>query len=221
MKRFFPILILLLTLALTGMSQNNVQMGLLPSLNVSKKLPKDWSLHAKAESRQQLYRGDFDYAYLNTDISLIAGRKVSLKTSLAAGYLVRVEPDAVSHRAIQQLTIVNRYSGFRLSHRFSADQTFQRDEATEFRFRYRISSEFALQGQSVDPGEYFFKLNNEYLYSIQGKADDVEIRLGAFVGYSLKPETKIELGIDYRADSFIDSSSRHRLWFAVNFYQNF
>jgi hypothetical protein len=221
MKRFCIVVLISLSFALISKSQNNVQLGLLPSLNISKKLPKDWSLHAKAESRQQLFNDVFDYEYLLADLSLIASRKITLNTSLGAGYLMRIQPEDISNRAIQQITFVKRYSGFRLSHRVASDQTFKRKENPEIRFRYRISSEFSLQGQSVDPGEFYIKLNNEYLYSLHGQTDDLEIRLGAFAGYSLNPDSKIELGTDYRTDSFMDNNTRQRYWLGINFYQAF
>jgi hypothetical protein len=219
MHRFYSVLLLIISLTISVKSQSNATLGLLPSINISKKLPKDWSLHAKAETRLEVYSEEFDFEYQLTDLSLLAGRKVSLNTSLSAGYQIRFRQETISNRTIQQITYVKRYTGFRLSHRFAADQTFQKQEYAEYRFRYRISSEFALQGQSVDPGEFFVKLNNEYLYSLQGQTDDLEIRLGAFGGYSINHGSKLELGMDYRTDSFIDNNIRHRMWIGINFYQ--
>ncbi|MBN3034893.1 MAG: DUF2490 domain-containing protein [Bacteroidales bacterium] len=220
MKRTLLFFLLFIPASLVSLAQSSCQLGLLPALNVNSKFSNDWSMNFKAESRQALIRDDFRYDYLLTDLSLAAAKKTGINTTVAAGYLVRVEGEEMSHRAIQQVSRVKRYSNFRLAHRLSADQTFSKDDYTEFRFRYRLSAEIPLAGQSLDPGEFFLKLNNEYLNSILHKVYDLEIRGGTFIGYALSSDIKLELGMDYRADSFIDGNPRHRYWIGLNFYQS-
>lgn len=210
----------IVVLSFAGLTQNQLQIGLLPALNITKKLPRDWSLHAKAESRQKIYQGESDFEYLLTDLSLIAARKVSLNTTIGAGYQLRTEPGSISNRAIQQISFVRRYSGFRISNRLATDQTFQKDEETEYRFRYRASADFPLQGQAVDPGEFYLKVSNEYLYSIAASEQDMEIRLANFGGYAVGTSVKLELGIEYRIDSFLDNNTRNRIWIGINFFQS-
>jgi hypothetical protein len=193
---------------------------LLPSLNINKKLPKDWSLNFKAESRQSLFKEEFKYSYLLTEMSIAASKKIGINTSIAAGYLVGVDDKSVKNRSIQQVTFVKRYSNFRLSHRFLADQTFVNEENVEFRFRYRLSKEIPLQGESLDSREFFLKLSNEYLNSFQNKSFDMEIRGAALLGYVISPTNKIEFGADYRLDSFINGVARNRYWIGINLYQS-
>jgi hypothetical protein len=221
MKRHLLTLIVLLLLHFNNFAQSTFELGFLPTLNINKKLPKDWSLNFKTESRQSLIKDDFNYDYLLTDISLAASKKIGINTSVAMGYLMRIDDEGIRNRTIQQITFVKRYTGFRLSHRFLADQTFEKDDETEFRFRYRISSEIPLQGKSLDPKEFFLKINNEYLNSIQDKNYDLEIRGGAFLGYVLSPKNLIELGLDNRLDSFIEGNPRNRFWIGLNFYMSF
>jgi len=221
MKRFQLFFLLVGLLPLFTVSQASHQLGFLPSVNLNEKLPKDWSLNFKAESRQSLYRGGIDYEYLLTDVALLAEKKIGVNTSAAGGYLLRIYADGVRHRAIQQISIVKGYTGFRLSHRVSADQTFEKDDAPEYRLRYRLSSEVPLQGLSLDPKEFFLKLSNEYLGSMQRDDYDLEIRATAFIGYALSPKQKLELGLDYRVDSFIHGQARNRYWIGLNFYQSF
>lgn len=220
MKRIYIFLSLFVLAVFGAAAQGNNQLGLLPSLSINKKLPKDWSLNFKAESRQSLYHDDFDYNYLLTDFSVIAGNRIRLNTTLGGGYLIRITPDEVKHRTIQQVSLIKRYGYFRLAHRVSMDQTFSQLEDTEFRFRYRVSSEVPLQGQSLDPKEFFLKLSYEYLFSLQGKEYDLEIRGNAFIGYALSSNSKLELGLDYRADSFIADNLRNRFWLGLNFYHS-
>lgn len=220
MRYKFILLAFLVAFSLPVMSQPTYQFGLMPSLNLSKKLPKDWSLNFKAESRQAIFNEVFDYEYQLTDISIIAAKRVSIRTSLGGGYLMRIDDEGVKNRTIQQVSIVTPLPFFRVSHRFRADQTFKRNYDTEFRFRYRISAEIPFEGQSVDPREFYLKLNNEYLNSIQLREYDLEIRAAAFLGFALSPDSEIELGIDYRMDSFLAGFSRNRIWLGIGFYHS-
>lgn len=207
-------------LSLSSIAQASYQLGLLPSVNINKKLPKDWSVVFKGESRQSIFKDDFKFEYLLTDLSLTASKKVGVRTTIAFGYLIRIEDESITNRLIQQISIVRRYPSITFAHRFSADQSFEKGNSPEFRFRYRISSELPLSGQTLDPKEFFIKLNNEYLNSFQGEDYDLEVRCGFFVGYAFTPTTKLEIGADYRADSFIEGNTRNRFWIGLNFYQS-
>jgi hypothetical protein len=220
MKRFYLALFVILTIHIASSAQSTFEIGFLPTLNINKKLPQDWALNFKAESRQSLVKESFDYQYLLTDISFAASKKVSINTSVAFGYLLSINDNGIKNRTFQHIAFVKRYANFRLSHRVLADQTFQKDVDPEFRFRYRISSEIPLQGASLDPQEFFLKLNNEYLNSLQNSSYDLEIRTSALLGYVISPNNKLEFGLDYRVDSFVNANIRNRLWIGVNFYSS-
>ncbi|MCR9065686.1 MAG: DUF2490 domain-containing protein [Cytophagales bacterium] len=214
-KRICCILVLL---SHSLFAQQNISWGLLPSLNFNKKLPRDWSVNFKAEGRQSLQD---EKNYLQTDLSLLSSRKVGLSSTIAMGYLLRLpNGDELRNRLIQQFIIVRRYSALKLSHRFGADQTFGGDEPTVYRLRYRLSSEIPLSGQEVDPKEFFFKLGNEYVNSLEESAFDLEIRGLGFLGYVLNPKAKLEFGLDYRLSSFLKTSARQRSWIGFNLYQS-
>ncbi len=191
---------------------------------MNKSINKGWSINFKWESRQALASGKSlsesrtDFRYILSDMSLIASKKVGLNNSLAGGYLLRVRGDKLIHRAIQQFTLVKRYSNFRLSHRFSTDQTFELEEPTELRLRYRITVELPLQGATVDPREFYVKINNEYLNSLQGKTYDLEIRAVPLLGFGFTDSNKIEFGIDYRADSFLKNGLSSNIWININWF---
>lgn len=218
MKRVGLILFSILLFHLNNAAQSNNEFGFLPSLNVNKKLQKDWSLNFKTESRQSIIKEEFNYDYMLTDVSFAASKKTGVYTTMAMGYLMRIDDKGVRNRTMQQITFVKRYNSIRLSHRLLADQTFNKDDLPEYRLRYRISTEIPLQGESLDPKEYFLKIGNEYLHSLYDHSYDLEVRGIAFVGYVLSPNNKLEVGFDYRIDSFIQGSLRNRLWFGLNFY---
>lgn len=226
MKRSFILVCMIFSVSGFSFAQTAYQLGLLPSLNINKRFSRDWSLNFKAESRQQLLsfkKGDaavFDYEYLLTDISLTAGKRISSRGTLSGGYLVRIDGSEVKHRLIQQLSLARRYPGFSLSHRFATDQTFSKNEETEIRLRYRLSSEVALQGETLDPKEFFLKISHEYLNSFQGSDYDLEIRTASLLGYALSKADKFEIGIEHRADKFFGDSRRNRFWIAINFFHS-
>ncbi|MEM1135689.1 MAG: DUF2490 domain-containing protein [Bacteroidota bacterium] len=196
----------------------------MPSININKGFSNDWKLNFKIESRQQTQEGIFrevnntNFEYLLTDLSVIAAKKVGAKNSLAGGYLIRWEGDQIIHRLIQQFTLVSLPGSFRLAHRISTDQTFASEEVAELRFRYRITTDFPLNGQSVDPQELYLKINHEYLNAFQSSDYDLEVRVVPLLGYAITDNNKIEVGLDYRINSFLNASSRNSFWVSINWY---
>ena len=205
-------------------AQSSYQSGLLPSINLNKKLKNDWSVNFKIESRQILEEGIIgddnptQYEYGLTDFTWIAAKKVQINQTLAGGYLIRIRDQKPTHRFIQQYVITKNYSGFRLSHRFVSDQTFDEGEPLELRLRYRISTLFPLTGQSIDSKEFYLKLNHEYLNSFQQGNYDLEIRLIPFVGYTFNKNNKFEFGLDYRVNSFLENNTDNRYWLSLNWF---
>jgi hypothetical protein len=208
-------------------AQQTWEWGVLPSLNFNKKLPKDWSINAKLEGRYLLASGDFNQEvfernrYLLTDVALVAAKKIGLNSRVAGGFLARFEDGVFIQRSIQQFVVVRRLPGFRLAHRIVTDQTFSPDEATEFRLRYRISTEIPLNGESLDQKEFYLKINHEYLHSFQDAVFDLEIRMIPLLGYGLSENIKLESGLDYRLSALITGSPEHTFWMTFNLFVEF
>lgn len=214
---FFPV-------SISVFGQSTFQTGGLPSLNINKKLKNDWFLNSKIESRLLFQQGeingeaDKNFTNVLTDFSLIGAKIIGLNSRIALGYLIRFEEGVLIHRSIQHYVVVQKLSGFRLAHRFLTDQTFSVNEEPEFRLRYRISSELPFNGESVDPGEYYLKINNEYINSLQAMKYDLEIRLIPLIGYGISERFKIETGLDYRVNSFLTNKTRNSYWMTLNFF---
>lgn len=205
-------------------AQNSYQWGLLPSLNLNKKISDDWSLNTKLEGRYLFESGDVNGEvdekgkYLQTDISMVAAKKVGLNSKIGGGYLIRIKGDEIFHRTTQQYNIVQKLTSLRLAHRFVTDQTFSEHEKPEFRLRYRISTELPLDGKTVDHGEWYLKISNEYLYKIQGSDSEMEIRLVPLLGYDISENLKWETGLDYRLSPAFSHPKRDSFWVSMNFY---
>lgn len=219
---FLSTLLVLFTNDIKSQSQRRI--GTLPSINVNKKLNDAWELNFKIESRQFLLQeeagedDDLQFKYALTDFSILSARKVGLNSKIIGGYLIRIEPDEASHRFIQQFTLVQKIRNYRLAHRLAMDQTINKDEPSEFRFRYRIGMEFSLNGETINNKEFYLKLNNEYLNSIQEAVYDLEVRMIPLIGYNITDTNKLEFGIDYRIDSFIQKNTRNTFWININWY---
>lgn len=208
----------------TALAQSTYQVGGLPSINFNYKLKNKWSFNFKIESRQLLQSGTFkgesdkSYEYVLTDHSVIAARKVGLNARLSGGYLLRLREGNAIHRLIQQYTVTQKLPRFRLAHRVVTDQTFSPNEATTYRLRYRLASELPLNGQAADSKEFYLKISNEYLNSLEDSEYDLEIRLVPLLGYAITEHHKIEFGLDYRVNSFLNQNTRHSFWTSINWY---
>ena len=206
------------------MAQNTYQIGILPAINFNAKLKKGWSVNFKLESRQLLQNGTFGseknqaFDYILTDHSLIAAKKVGLNARISGGYLFRLREGRAVHRLIQQYSVTQRLPTLRLAHRVVTDQTISSNEATEYRLRYRLATEIPLDGQSADPKEFYLKVSNEYLNSLQSGDYDLEVRLVPMLGYFAAKKHKIELGLDYRVNSFLDRDARHSFWTSLSWF---
>lgn len=219
MKSWLLLLLPLLICFMSG-AQSVSSFGIMPSVNINHKFHYNWSVNLKAESRQFISGEKPYYDYALTDISVALARKVAPNVSAAVGFLMRIDEKEIKNRTIQQISVVRKYSRFRISHRLMTDQTFAERADTELRLRYRFSAEIPLQGDVVNEKEFYLKLSNEYLNSWQAGDYDLEIRGAGFLGYFLTARSDLEIGVDYRTDSFIHNRQRNRIFLSVNFFQS-
>lgn len=219
MKRVFIFFILFWTF--NACSQTDFRAGLIPTINLNSKIGNRIKLNFKTESRINFYNslGPARNWELS-DFSLIGATKLSSTTNLAAGYLIRIQSGALTHRTIQQLTLISQFP-IKTAHRFMLDQTFGNNQFPEFRIRYRIGTEIPLSGASLNDNEFYFKISNEYIYSIENASSDLSIRLGPFLGYSISTKNKLEIGLDQRFEGLISSINQYRSWVSVNWYYSF
>lgn len=223
MGRFW--LVILITFFTENLwAQNTYRYGTLPAFNLSKKLAKGWKLDHKIESRQRFKRGTFgrsdteNFKHERVDISLVTAKKIGLNNKIGAGYLIRLTDEKPRHRVMEQFTLIQLFNAFRMAHRIAADQTFGRDAPSEIRFRYRIGAEFPLNGLFVDPNELYFKITHEYLNKFSQGNYDLEARLVPTLGYLITDTNKIEIGIDYRVDGFVDGGAANNFWLKLNWF---
>lgn len=203
-------------------AQFRSQYGLLPAININKKVNPQYKLNFKLEGRQRLYQqGEATADYQLTDMALVLARRVGLDHNLAGGYLIRFQDGQRIHRFIQQWSFEGGFTNLGLVHRFVLDQTFTPEEATQFRLRYRAAIQLPLSGQSLNERELYLKMSNEYLGELQAAEYDLEIRLVLALGFHITDNNKIELGLDNRLDAFLQDQGRLRSWSILSWYRAF
>lgn len=208
------------------LAQGQMSVGVMPTVNVQSKEWNLWKANMKVEGRHLFFddvlEGIEGPAGLSTvDASIVFSNKVGYNKTIAIGYLSRFRDNRFINRTMQQVIIGGRIGKVDVKHRIAADQTFHPDIHTIYRLRYRIGGGIATQGEKVDPGEFYFKLNNEYLFILEDTVGDIELRLTPFIGYMLNDQHKYEVGVDYRFAAFVHGAYEHDFWLSLNWYLSF
>jgi len=131
MKKRYAFLVICLLAISVSFAQNRYQVGTLPTLNISKPLSNNWQLNFKSEFRQLFKEGitnstkNSGYDYVHTDAAFVVSKKVGLNNKLAGGFLLRFTNKEIIKRSIQQFTIINTLSNYRLGHRFASDNVIK------------------------------------------------------------------------------------------------
>ncbi len=224
MRQLLVFLLTLLSFSL--LAQDKYKIGLLPAIDINQKLPANFKINYKIESRQGFYYGKFqhggafEYKNVLTDFSMLGSKKIKENQSIYAGYLLRIRDGKLYFRTIQQFSFYRRINRFRLTHRISLDQTFANKEFPLFRLRYRISPELAFGDPKDYSGLFYTKLGVEWLNGLTSGEYEVEIRLTPTMGYKFDENRKIELGLDYRVESVFQEHSSHSFWIALSWFQD-
>ncbi|WP_093367669.1 DUF2490 domain-containing protein [Psychroflexus sediminis] len=200
--------------------------GFFPEASLSYKLSEKYSVTHKVESQHGLYDSnnlneELEYEHSLTDLQSFIGRRFSPFVKVDIGYQYRIEEGENTHRTIQQVSILQRASFYRIGHRIRIDETFFKDAPLLFRARYRLKGQIPLQGLSLDPGEKYLAVSNELIYMIQSSEDDLENRFAVSLGFYFDDKNKFEVGLDYRTDDYlVEDKFRHRLWFKIGYYKS-
>lgn len=224
--RYLFVLMFLIGLQNSSAQEQRTIFGLFPEASLSYKISKKYSITHKIESQNGFYdtqnlNEEFEYEHVLTDLQTFIGRRLSPFVKVDLGYQYRIEEGENTHRTIQQVSILQRESFYRIGHRVRIDQTFFEDASLLFRARYRIKGQMPLDGQDLDPGENYLAISNELIYMIQDSEDDLENRFTVAYGFYFDDKNKLEVGIDYRTDDYlVEDRFRHRTWLKVGYYKS-
>lgn len=199
--------------------QSNVDVGLLPKINVSAKLSKQLKWVNSLEAREVIYDDAFTFTHSLVDITSIIAIKTDLNQSFNMGYVLRFKGGKTIHRLVQHYNYVQSLGTAKLAHRLGFEQFFSKHTFPQYRTRYRATLQQPLSGEKVDVHEWYVKLSHEYLW--QFNAEDLEVRLSPYLGYRLNDTQKLELGLDYRLGKFLNGAAAHHTWWRFTWYVSF
>jgi len=201
--------------------------GFFPEASITKKLENENRINFKIEHQQVLYDNrdgkshQIRFKTYRTDLMSFYDWRLSPTSSFALGVFHRFQDGADANRFIQQFGKLQRLRTLRIAHRFRTDQTFTKGEKMAFRFRYRIAFEIPLNGTALDPGEHYLAVSNEPIISFQSRNFELENRLVISLGKLFQNGQKIEWGLDYRTDGYVDKPFRTRLWAKLGYFYSF
>lgn len=188
---------------------------------------KGWKLNGKITTRTLLFKGSSEESikgisvFERSELEMIITKKIAQNSGVGFGYLIRDEEGVFKQRLIQQFSTSKKYSNSQLGHRFRFDETFMKEEASIFRFRYRISYERSLGAKSKENSKIYFSISNEYLPTLQNKELALEMRIFPAIGFKLNEKNKLELGIDYRIEELFTSSHKQLYLFNIAWLPSF
>jgi hypothetical protein len=179
-----------------------------PDIAINVKLSDNYFLNTKTEAFHYFFERDLNNSPIRvsnfdgTDFQFFLTKRLNPFNRISLGYQYGFDPgDPCSHRLIQQISHIDRPGNLTIGHRFRSDQTFYKEESFKFRFRYRFSLEVPLQGQALDPGEFFLLASKEVLFDYQDSIFGFENRLVFNTGYMINPLQKLQFGFDLRSGS--------------------
>lgn len=210
-KKNVSLCILLIALSVNALAQSSFTGGAHLEIKSSINFSKVWKLDARLGSRTLFFEGGPQQTtqtfinYERTELEMVLTGKSSSSLSLGGGYLIRNQNGNIKNRFIQQLAVANKYGDLKVGHRFRLDETFQKNKATLYRFRYRVGIEKSLS--SIRNNTYLF-FNNEYIPSVQKSDAQLEVRLLPGFGYQVDDWNKLEVGVDFRIEELF--SRKHK-----------
>lgn len=165
-------------------------------------------------SALQFIEPQFSLAYSLTPRAKIGGGYYyRWSTPLLDGY-------QYEHRFLQQVGFINYIGDRRIAHRVRTEQRV-RSSSYQNRIRYRISYDFPLEGERLDPGEKYMILSNEMMTAFNRNSGDAENRFEIGLGWFFNRQQKFEVGLQYRTqDIFSGDGISHLFLVGTSFYMN-
>jgi hypothetical protein len=144
---------------------------------------------------------------------------LTTRWKIGGGYYFRnSQPFLDEHRLLQQVGYINYIGDQRLAHRLRLEQRI-RSSSYQNRLRYRLSFDFPLQGERLDPGERYLILKNEVMTAFNAAQADAENRVSFGLGWFLNNSQKFELNVQYRTqDVFSGDGISHLFLLGTAFY---
>lgn len=145
------------------------------------------------------------------EINHFATYRLNPAVKASAGYKYRWRDPSegfgeYEHRFTQQLAYTHFNEIVRLVSRLRLEQRI-RNESFAHRYRYRISADFPLSGETLNAREFYFVGSNEILFeAVDVDEDTWENRISGSLGYLFNLDLKVELSLTYRLENITRST---------------
>ncbi len=152
------------------------------------------------------------------DFQTILERKLFYNKTVGLGGLYRISNQGNRYRFIQQFGLIyGSVKGYKFSHRFRFDQTFENEEEVELRLRYRLGFQYPFVGFRLDEGETYLSSTVEILQKYQ-EGYTTELRATFSLGLLIPGGNKSEIGLDFRHDNAFAADKVFQYWLRGAFY---
>lgn len=188
-------------------SQDNYTGYLEPNISLNYTVVDNYSHNFKVSQRSFLFDDDFEFRARQLDVAHFSNLKIRDDQSIAFGTQYRfrkVFEDEKENelRLTQQYNIKTQKNALRFGNRFRTEQRITASLTTH-RFRYRFALDLPLNGEKLDIGEAYFVISVESLLSMaKGQLPEYDQRLTSNIGWLLNKMTKVQIGLEYRAEDF-------------------
>lgn len=214
-----------LFLPLMGQTQNIPSIRWEPGISVTKKIDSRWSYNMSLSGRQRFTNYGEGESNIKTDrweiksfgtYTLFGGKKLSL------GYMYRtVDPFELEtgweHRITQQFAFITNFGGYRLGNKFRIEQRIRSSNYLT-RLRYAVSNDFPLQGESLDPKEFYLIGGNELVYAFNSLGDELENRFSLGIGRLIQGGQKFQFSLQSRYSDLISTNRDHIIQVETVYY---
>lgn len=140
------------------------------------------------------------------ETSFRADRRLTVRATLSAGYLVRVGTPFGGASDTEHRPGAHLAHSLPLGiHRFAQRARLEwriRDQDSHLRARYRLSLRTPVRGERLDPGEPYLLIQNEFLTQASGSRafSTFDNRASLHLGWLLQNRHRLEFGIQHRLE---------------------
>jgi len=212
-------------------AQEGVFLSWQPELSATWKIGDRWQMNLKGIAFNTFAEPGNEgtvanYRFQHLDFSAMGSYRTFHNQTFSVGYLYRwIEPfekvEGYEHRIMEQVGFIAQIGATRIANRIRLEQR-RRKIGLIHRWRYRLSMDIPLDGQTLNPNEMYLIISDELLWSFGKPVSNFgENRLNGGLGWYFSRKVKCEIQLQYRANGILADNILHVLMMFTTCYFNF
>lgn len=179
-----------------------------PSINVRWDNSGRWKFNSALEHRSVVNNG---WNTLHVQAVQFASYEVGFYSQIGMGVMYRElfddqRPEEL--RFTEQFVYARKYNNLKIAHRLRWDQRIRGENLT-YRWRYRLSGSFPLNGATVDATEFYLTSSIETIFIAQAnEKPGYDQRVAIGLGRALSNNIKLQLVNEYRWENYTNLINR-------------